>query len=283
MKRGALSLAVVLLLIGAVDVQPQVLAQDVQPESPTKAGVDAPKPNSAVSAYIEVRSAIPKSQKKAADEKPGRILRYGLNYADVDRIIQAVPAIREAVPIREIHKPIRRSNQVLDGRIIGTTASYSRVNRIKMDRGRFLSEEDNKTYQNLAVLGSDVARTLFPADDPIGQSVKLGTDYYTIVGVVKARTNPSVISGRSERRDLDKDVYIPLNTCKLRFGERVIIARGGMAQRAEESQLARLTLLLRDDANVEDTAALIRSTLIQPFHPKGDVEVIVVRLHRKPR
>ncbi len=283
MRRAAWSWSVVLLAIAAVDSQPQALAQVTEPDRKTTASADASKTKPPVSAYIEVRSVIPDSEKKAADEKPGRILRYGLNYADVDRIIQAVPTIREVAPIREIPKPIRRSNRVLDGRIVGTTASYCNVNRLEMDRGRFLSQEDHEKYQNLAVLGSEVARSLFPDEDPIGQSVKLGTDYYTVVGVVKERTNTSAISGRSERREVDKDVYIPLNTCKLRFGERVINARAGVAQRAEESQLTRLTLQLRDGAQLEETAALIRSTFLKPFHPKGDVEVVIVRLHGKSR
>ena len=152
-----------------------------------------------------------------------------------------------------------------------------------MERGRFLSKADHDKFENYAVIGSDVARTLFPTEDPINQSVKLGTDYYTIVGVVKERANTSAISGRFEERDFNKDVYIPLNTCKLRFGERVVVAQQGAAPWAEECQLSRLTLLLHDDAMVEETAALIRSTLIKPYHPKGDVQVIVIRLQSKSR
>ena len=65
-------------------------------------GRATPKPKPAVSTYIELRSVVPESDKKAAGEKPAQILSYGLKYADVDRIVQTVPAIRESVLIREI-------------------------------------------------------------------------------------------------------------------------------------------------------------------------------------
>ncbi len=253
-----------------------------EPERQTKAGAETPKPKPAVSTYIELVSVVPESDKKAAGEKPAQILNYGLKYADVDRIVQTVPAIRESVLIREIRWPIRRGQRSLDGHIIGTTPSYSNINRLEMERGRFLSKADHDKFENYAVIGSDVARTLFPTEDPINHSVKLGTDFYTIVGVVKERANTSAISGHFEVRDFNRDVYIPFNTCKLRFGERVIVQQGA-APWAEECQLSRLILLLHDDAMVEETAALIRSTLIKPYHPKGDVQVIVIRLQSKSR
>ena len=283
MIRKVTSWLLVLIAIDAFVSRSHALAEQTEPDRQTKAGADASSSRSEMLTYIEVRSVIPVSEKTASDEKPGRILRYGLNYADVDRIVQAIPAIREVVPIREIRKPIRNGNRILDGRIIGTTASYIHVNRLEMERGRFLSQDDNDTYQNHAVIGSQVARSLFTDADPIGQSVKLGTDYYTIVGVVKQRANASAISGRFDRRDFNTDVYIPLNTCKLRFGERIVVAQAVAARQGEECQLSRLTLQLRDDAKVEDTAALIRTKLLEPFHRRGDVEVIVVRLHGLPR
>ncbi len=196
--------------------------------------------------------------------------------------MEMIPGIREVVAIREIRTPIRYRNQTIDGRVVGTTTSYGKINHLEIERGRFLTDDDHDKYQNYSVIGSEVARTLFPSQDPIGESVKLGTDYYTIVGVVKERANTSVISGRFERHDLNKDVYIPLNTCKLRFGERITIVGPGQAPRIEQYQLSRLTLQLRDDVNVEETAARIRSTL-KPFHPKDDVAVIIYRIQGKSR
>ena len=46
-------------------------------------------------------------------------------------------------------------------------------------------------YANYAVLAHETARTLFPFEDPIekGLSVKLGADYYTVIGITKERAS----------------------------------------------------------------------------------------------
>jgi putative ABC transport system permease protein len=152
---------------------------------------------------------------------------------------------------------------------VGTTHDYAAVRGLKMDRGRFLTDADNTAAQNYVVLSSDVALALFPEEDPLGKSVKLGTDYYTVIGVVK------------KANDLKDHVYMPLITSKLRFGERIIDNRAGKRE-AVEIQLSRLILELRDGADVEATAALVKSTL-GPYHPKGDVEVVILKPDQKTR
>jgi putative ABC transport system permease protein len=259
-----------------------------------------------VSAYIELRSVLrddavqsadekpgapragaqgnpaPANQEKALRKKPQQVVSYGLKYADHERIMETIPGIREAVAIREIRKQIRHRSQAIDGRVVGTTTSYGKVNPLEVERGRFLTDDDDSRFQNHVVIGSEVARTLFSEQNPIGEALKVGTDYYTIVGVLKERANASVISGRFESHDVNKDVYIPLNTCKLRFGERIVAVRAGEAPTAEEFQVSRMTLQLRDGVNAEETAARVRSAL-KPSHPKDDVEVIVVRIQGKTR
>ena len=49
-----------------------------------------------------------------------------------------------------------------------------------------------------------------------------------------------------------------------------------------ELQLSRLILEVRDGADVEATAALVKS-ILQPHHPKGDVEVVILKPDRKTR
>jgi putative ABC transport system permease protein len=196
-----------------------------------------------------------------------------LKYEDYDRILATVPTIKKALPIREIRKQIRHLNRFLDGRVVGTTADYADFNHLEIDRGRFLTQSDNERYENFAVLAHDTSKELFPFEDPIGQSVKLGSDYYTIVGVTKQRATSAGIGGSLAAQDFNKDVYIPLNTCRLRFGERIVDSRSGSFA-VEETQLSQITLQLFDTEQVRPTAPLIESA-VKPKHPKKDVDMIV--------
>jgi putative ABC transport system permease protein len=184
-----------------------------------------------------------------------------------------VPTIKKALPIREIRKEIRYLNRAVDGRVVATTHDYAEFNHLEMATGRFLTESDNEKYQNYAVLGAETAAILFPYEDPRDKAIKLGTDYYTVVGVTRERASTAAIGGSLSGQDYNKDVYIPLNTCKLRFGERIMNSRAG-SREFEETQLSQITLQVGSIAEVPPSVPIIDAA-VMPYHPKGDVVKIV--------
>jgi putative ABC transport system permease protein len=222
---------------------------------------------------IIIRSVKPSDESQAAGGRPARVLNYGLKYDDYDRILATVPTIKKALPIREIRKQIRHLSRFLEGRVVGTTEEYAAFNMIDIARGRFLTEADNEKYQNYAVLAADTATTLFPFEDPIDKTIKLGSDYYTVVGVTKDRASTAGIGGSLSSQDFNKDVYIPLNTCKLRFGERIMNSRAGSME-FEETQLSQITLQVGTIAEVTPSVPIIDAA-VKPWHPKKDVTMVV--------
>ncbi len=114
---------------------------------------------------------------------------------------------------------------------------------------------------------------MFPYENPLSQAIKLGSDYYTVVGVTRKRESSAGIGGSLAAVDYNRDVYIPLNTCKLRFGERIIDQRSGSRQ-AEETQLTQITIQVGSMDEVLPTVPLIEAAY-EPFHPKNDVEKTV--------
>jgi putative ABC transport system permease protein len=222
---------------------------------------------------IIIRSVKPSDEAQATGGRPSRILNYGLKYADYERIMETVPTITKVLPIREIRKQIRRYQYFLDGRVVGTTQDYAEFNMLEMERGRFLTPADNEKYQNFCVLAATTAKTLFPYEDPKGRAVKLGPDYYTVVGVTKERQSSAGIGTSLAAQDFNKDVYIPLNTCKVRFGERIINSRSGSME-AEETQLSQITLQVGSIDMVRPSVPIIKAAY-EPWHPRKDVEMTV--------
>ena len=222
---------------------------------------------------IIYRSEKPSEETMSAGGGRRMVLNYGLKYDDFDRILATVPTIKKALPIREIRKQIRYLSRALDGRVVGTTQDYADFNRLDIDKGRFLTASDNARYENFAVLASETAKTLFPYEDPLEKSVKLGSDYYTVIGVTKERAQSAGIGGSLSAQDFNKDVYIPLNTCKLRFGERLVDARPGSFS-VEETQLSQITLQVGSIDQVRGSAPIIEAAVL-PHHPKKDVKMVV--------
>jgi len=223
---------------------------------------------------IIIRSVKPTEEALATGGRPGRvILNYGLKYDDFERILATVPTIKKALPIREIRKQIRFLNRTIEGRVVGTTHDYDDFNLLRIEKGRFLTESDNEKYQNFAVIAADVAKNLFPYEDPLNKSIKLGSDYYTVIGVTRERASSAGIGGSLAAQEFNKDVYIPINTCKLRFGERIIDNRAG-SMSAEETQLTQITLQVGSISEVRPSVPIIEAAF-KPYHPKKDVEMTV--------
>jgi putative ABC transport system permease protein len=227
---------------------------------------------------IIIRSVKPSDDAQASGgNRPSQILNYGLKYADFDRIVETIPTIRKVLPVREIRKQVRRGHFAFDGRVVGTTEDYADFNLLQVAKGRFLTATDNERYENFAVLAHDTALKLFPYEDPVNQTIKLGADYYTVVGVTQERESEqagqSKIATALASQDFNKDVYIPLNTCRLRFGERIIDQRSGSRQ-AEETQLTQITIQVGSMDEVLPTVPLIEAAY-EPYHPKRDVEKTV--------
>jgi putative ABC transport system permease protein len=223
---------------------------------------------------IIIRSVKPSEENQASGgNRPAMILNYGLKYSDFDRIVETIPTIKKVLPIREIRKQIRRAALTVEGRVVGTTEEYADFNLLQIQKGRFLTASDNEKYENFAVVAAETAKNLFPYEDPIGQSIKLGSDYYTVVGVTRERESSAGIGGSLAAQDYNRDVYIPLNTCKLRFGERIIDNRSGSRQ-AEETQLTQITVQVGSMDEVLPTVPLIEAAY-EPYHPKKDVEKTV--------
>jgi putative ABC transport system permease protein len=223
---------------------------------------------------IIIRSVKPTDEALASSSgRPTQILNYGLKYSDFDRMVETIPTIRKILPIREIRKQIRRGPYSLEGRVVGTTHEYGDFNLLQVERGRFLTASDNEKYQNYAVLAAETAERLFPYENPLNQSVKLGSDYYTVVGVTARRASSAGIGGSLAAQDFNKDVYIPLNTCKLRFGERIMDNRSGSRQ-AEETQLTQITLQVNSIDDVLPTVPLVQASY-EKYHSKKDVEMTV--------
>ncbi len=220
---------------------------------------------------IIIRSVKPPQESSRAGGS--FFIEYGLLREDYERILANVPTIRRAVPMRELVREVRRMDRVLDAKVVGCTADYFALNHLSLVRGRFLADLDDEQLENVAVLGHKTAAVLFPYEDPIGQTVQIGADFYVVVGQTAERTASAAIGGSLEAREYDTDVYIPLSTLRWRIGDMVVTSRSG-SREGEIVQLSQITATVQDLDEVDPTADVIR-TLLEKYHKVADYAVVV--------
>jgi putative ABC transport system permease protein len=220
---------------------------------------------------IMIRSVKPPDD--SSTQRRTRIAIYGLTYADYERFLTIGSVVRR-VPMRIFPAEIRYLDRMWNGRVVATTPDYQDVNEVRMTAGRFLIADDNKHMENVAVLGAVTADRLFPFEDPLGKSVRLGNFDYRVVGVVSDRVPTAAVGGSSQTaEDFNSDVYIPLQTCKVRYGEKVFVRQSG-SWNGEQVELHQVTLTLKDMDSVRPAGDVVRE-LLERYHGKVDYAVTV--------
>ena len=66
---------------------------------------------------------------------------------------------------------------------LGTSADLPRISKSDMKEGRFFSELEAQTGRNVVMIGYDVADALFPGESPLGRTVRIRDQNFTVVGV----------------------------------------------------------------------------------------------------
>jgi putative ABC transport system permease protein len=200
-----------------------------------------------------------------------RVKTYGLLRSDYRRIVENIPNIRRAIPMKELRFELRLGNRTADAKLVGCVEDYLELNQLKMARGRWLSPRDRGN--KVIVLADDTAKRLFPFENPIGQTIWVGSEFYKVIGQTKSREASAAIGGSLDSRDYNLDAYIPLETLRRRVGDLVMKRVGGEFQ-GEQVELSQITVEVDNIEDVDEIAQIIE-TLLKKYHKEEDYAVVV--------
>lgn len=234
------------------------------------------------SANIILESIKPPEDGQESSQGNSYVLEYGLTYMDAYRIAETVPGVQAVMPLRIIREDVYFGGTRRQCRTIGTLAGYAQLKDLRMSRGRFLSEQDERHQANVCVLSGRLAQQLFPIRDPLRQAVRIKGNYYRVVGVtaeIDLRQREGT-AAELEPRSWENEVYIPLSTARSRFGENIIRRTSGSFS-AERVELHEVIVQMTSTSHVEEAAGAIQR-ILQRFHKKRDYELVVpLRLLRQ--
>jgi ABC-type lipoprotein export system ATPase subunit/ABC-type lipoprotein release transport system permease subunit len=228
---------------------------------------------------VIVRSVKPAEESNTGGRRSW-VVNYGLTWEDLDRF-KLLSMVKGYVPMRIFPQEVRHIDRTMpNARLVATTEDYKRINKFEMAAGRFLvdgedqrDDGDAQLFRTVCVLGAQVAEELFPFENPIGQTIVLNKEQWQVVGVIRDRVPRGGSGGTQNAEDFNKDVYIPIRTCRARFGERVVIRQGG-SRTGEQVELHQVTLTVNDIDQVRSTGDVVRN-LLDRYHQKKDWEVLV--------
>ena len=155
---------------------------------------------------------------------PEELSRKPLTLDDALAIEQSCPAVKRVsatiFPRVELMGPVLpivaryHHKEVAGVDFSGAFPSVQEVFNENPGRGRFFTEAENMDRSDVALIGSDIAKALFPEEEPLGKTVMVAGDSFEVIGVLEPRKG-NLMKGESA----DKEVLIPYRTYQNRHPE----------------------------------------------------------------
>lgn len=98
--------------------------------------------------------------------------------------------------------------------VFGVDENELIVSGADLSAGRFITELENAAARNVIVIGADIAKNLFPNEDPLNKQVILGSQRFTVIGILSKQGS---FLGMFSR---DNQAMIPFQTFKKYYGIR---------------------------------------------------------------
>jgi putative ABC transport system permease protein len=102
-----------------------------------------------------------------------------------------------------------QSNSVENAIVGGISHEFYKIKSFDLSSGRYFMQTETDGGYRVAVIGAEIAKGLFPYEDPIGKEIKIGGNKATVIGVIK-KEGESMLGP-----SFDYQVLIPFNFARI--------------------------------------------------------------------
>jgi putative ABC transport system permease protein len=203
----------------------------------------------------------------------GEFITIGTNQSATDRTITPedvaaiakLPMVTTVAPHQDIESIVVSAGRYKANTwLVGATATYADIQNQRAVSGRLISATDVSFGRSLMVIGLGPAARLFPGQNPIGKTVRVGNHEFEVIGIQDRR-------GKLADEDLDNRIFVPLPvvTRSLLGGVNTVHVDARVRSEADiEPAMDAITTLLReqhklpdsypDDFTAEDQASIVK-------------------------
>jgi putative ABC transport system permease protein len=232
-------------------------------------GAGAEKESLRIIDTMGLRNIIVKDREfKEEDLKKIRENSIGLSMRDVQALNDVTPDLetysaRKRVKAFQVFSFKGKSD---DSNVIGVTPSYFRLARYDIGEGSFISELDQKDFEQVCIIGSRVKQKLFGTQSPIGQTLKVDKLWFSVIGVLADNNLTKDEFEGVKLQDFSNDIYIPLATALKKFEFKRF-----------ESELDEIVLSIKNTDALKPSAVLISQVLANTHGNADDYSIVVPR------
>ena len=121
-----------------------------------------------------------------SDQLRGQVNR--LRVTDVDELRYRMDGITHITPVVPVTAGgVTSGSNTATGQFVGTTESLQDVQQLFPRTGRFLTASDDDSRRRVVVLGEQIRKDLKLPDNPSGQFVQIGREWFKVIGSMEPR------------------------------------------------------------------------------------------------
>jgi len=208
----------------------------------------------------------------------------GLSLNDMRAISQSLPFVSQNCAEKNIKTySLFSKNGQTDSSVMAISPNCFALSNLKVANGVLFTEIDDTESSQVAVIGAEVAKSLFSAQDPIGELIKVNHLWLKVVGVLKQqKLSKNEIQGIKLGAEHNR-IFLPLSTALKRLKipnlESQIDNIKVTVDKTIQPQVAALAidrLLKRRHGNVDDFAIVVPASLLNQQNKTQKIFTIVM-------
>jgi len=182
--------------------------------------------------------AVMSGQSRSGSVRGGMGSVQTLTYDDSVAIAKNCRTILSASPELRMGATVKYKRMNTSTTILGTSSDYPQIRNVRIEKGRFFTDAEERSIRRVGIIGPTAAANLFGQSSPLNKVVRINGINCKIIGLTKAK-------GSGGFHDPDDQIFVPITTAMDRiFGVDYI--RSISAQARNMNQMTEATKEIED-------------------------------------
>jgi len=133
-----------------------------------------------------------------------------LKREDADAILEKSALIEAVIPEVSRSAQVKYGNSNWGTRVLGTVPEYESARNFAVTTGRYFTQAEEHGIARVCVIGNTVAENIFADETPLGKSIRISGQAFTVLGVLESK-------GQGGWGNPDDQIIVPLSTAQRRL------------------------------------------------------------------
>lgn len=157
----------------------------------------------------------------------------GLTLEDLKSVKEILSEVDFISPEIVYETSFIRNARIRTGKLVGVNNDYFSINNFEFSEGGSFNDVQIENANPVCVIGYDVRTKFFAGINPVGQKIKAGDLWLTVIGVLKKRELTTENIQSLGIRNYNLDIYAPATTVLLRFKNRALVTKNDVGAERE--------------------------------------------------